>query len=109
LAIKFSRFFLGCRRIPCSCRTRNSFVARCYGKVDIACQAIGGFGRRKAAPRGALILFSVVQCGRDAPSKIALRSKENCGQGSLATSTQSCILNPHSIRRLTKLPHEETA
>jgi len=35
----------GCRRILGPFRTRNDFVAPCYGKVDIACQAIDGAGQ----------------------------------------------------------------
>jgi hypothetical protein len=51
LAMRSSRLFSGCRRIPGSFRTRNAFVARSYGKVDIDCQAITDTGPRKAALR----------------------------------------------------------
>jgi hypothetical protein len=55
--MKSSRLFLGAGGFQARFRTRNSFVARCYGKVDIACQAIAGRESRKAAKR----------CGLEAP------------------------------------------
>jgi hypothetical protein len=54
-------FSLGCRRISGSFRTRNDFVARCYGKAPLACQAITGLGTAQGsqarARRGSVSLF----------------------------------------------------
>ena len=44
--------FLGRRRISSPVRTRNNFVARCYGKVDIDCQAISGHAPMQVPRRG---------------------------------------------------------
>src|SRR6202035_4929441 len=51
LGIESPRFFLGAGGIPRSSRTRNHFVAPCYGKVAIACQAITGPFGRAGQPR----------------------------------------------------------
>src|SRR6476620_6215951 len=51
LGIGIPRLFFAAGGFQARSRTRNNFVARCYGKVDIACQAITGVGTRKAAQR----------------------------------------------------------
>ena len=49
LAMKSSRLVFGCRRIPGSIPHAQHFVASCYGKVDLACQATTPVQSRKAA------------------------------------------------------------
>src|SRR5258708_11908505 len=56
LGIGIPRLFLAAGGFQARSRTRNDFVARCYGKVDIACQAITDMRPRKAAPRYGLLL-----------------------------------------------------
>src|SRR5260370_281424 len=53
----------------------------------------------------ALVGFCKTATGRRVPSA----ARKIAAKRSLATSPQSCILRSHSIRRLTKLPHQETA
>src|SRR6476661_2037294 len=56
LDMKPSRLFLAAGGFQRQSRTRNNFVARCYGKVDIDCQAITDTKLRKAAPQQSLLL-----------------------------------------------------
>jgi hypothetical protein len=50
LGIGSSRLFLEGEADSGSFRTRNDFVVQCYGKVDIACQAITGLLTAQGSP-----------------------------------------------------------
>jgi hypothetical protein len=68
--MKPSPTFYGCGRIASAFRTRNNFVAGCYGKVDLGCQAglPGGLALIEPSVLCALIAISYQYIRRDAGS-----------------------------------------
>src|SRR6202022_1393662 len=56
LGIGIPRLFFAAGGFQAHSARATIFVARCYGKVDIDCQAITDVGPRKAAPRCGLLL-----------------------------------------------------
>jgi hypothetical protein len=50
LGIGIPRLFFGAGGVQAHFRTRNDFVTRCYGKVDMDCQATGGHETAQGSP-----------------------------------------------------------